>query len=426
MLLTKTNTFLIGPVATFLGIIMNAMFIFCGLFGIQNIGLCIILFTIVIYALLTPLTVRQQKFSKLQSRMQPEIQAIQAKYKGKQDQVSMMKMNEETKAVYEKYGVSMWGSCLPMLIQLPILFALYRVIWNVPAYVSSVKEVMTELANALLNYNGAQEILTTYATSNSINFDKLGFNLNSVIDVLYKLKPADWAGLAESVPSMSDLITSTQVTMDKMNYFLGLNISDSPMNVMTSAYQSHSWLLLIGAVMIPLLSGLTQWLNTKLMPQQDQPSGNDEQSAMMSSMKTMNTVMPIMSMVFCLTLPVGLGIYWIASAVVRSLIQIATNRYMDKIDIETMIEKNLEKVNAKRVKQGQKPITAAQMKAAAAAAAREPEKPEKKQMSAEEKQKRIQEATEYYKNNEAKPGSIASKARMVEKYNEKNDKSRKK
>ena len=59
--------------------------------------------------------------------MQPEIQAIQKKYKGKQDQESMMKMNVETKAVYEKYGTSMTGGCLPMLIQLPIMFALYRV-----------------------------------------------------------------------------------------------------------------------------------------------------------------------------------------------------------------------------------------------------------------------------------------------------------
>lgn len=423
MLLTKTNTFLIGPIATLLGIVMNAIFLFCGLFGIQNIGLCIILFTIVIYGLMIPLTIRQQKFSKLQSTMQPEIQMIQAKYKDKKDQASMMKMNEETKAVYDKYGVSMFGSCLPMLIQLPILFALYRVIWNVPAYVASVKDVMMELVNALLNYDGAKEILTTYATSNSINFEKLGFNANSIVDVLYKLKPADWASLMEKIPSMSELITSTQTTLDKMNYFLGMNISDSPMNIMTSAYQSGSWLLLIGAVMIPLLSGATQWLNTKLMPQQEQ-SGNDEQSSMANSLKTMNTVMPIMSMVFCLTLPAGLGIYWIASAVVRSIVQVITNKRMDSIDVDEMVAKNLEKINKKRAKQGLPPQTLQKVKYVAPEPVKE--KSGKKQLTAEEKQKKIQEATEYYKNNEAKPGSIASKARMVEKYNEKNEKNKRK
>lgn len=423
MLLTKTNTFLIGPIATLLGIVMNAIFLFCGLFGIQNIGLCIILFTIVIYGLMIPLTIRQQKFSKLQSTMQPEIQMIQAKYKDKKDQASMMKMNEETKAVYDKYGVSMFGSCLPMLIQLPILFALYRVIWNVPAYVASVKDVMMELVNALLNYDGAQEILTTYATSNSINFTKLGFNANSIVDVLYKLKPADWSKLMGDIPSMSDLIQSTQTTLDKMNYFLGMNISDSPMNIMTSAYQSGSWLLLIGAVMIPLLSGATQWLNTKLMPQQEQ-SGTDEQSSMANSLKTMNTVMPIMSMVFCLTLPAGLGIYWIASAVVRSIVQVITNKRMDSIDVDEMVAKNLEKINKKRAKQGLPPQTLQKVKYVAPEPVKE--KSGKKQLTAEEKQKKIQEATEYYKNNEAKPGSIASKARMVEKYNEKNEKNKRK
>ena len=103
MLLTKSNTFIIGPIATVLGVIMNAIFDFCnGVFGIQNIGLCIILFTVLIYVLMIPMTVKQQKFSKLSAQMNPEIQKIQKKYKGKQDQASMMKLNEETKAVYAK------------------------------------------------------------------------------------------------------------------------------------------------------------------------------------------------------------------------------------------------------------------------------------------------------------------------------------
>lgn len=141
--LTKTSTFIIGPVATLLGYIMNAIFWVQSQIGIESIGLCIILFTIVIYMLLLPLTIKQQKFSRLQSKMNPELQAIQKKYKGKnQDQAAMMKMNEETQAVYQKYGVNPMGSCLQMVIQMPILFALYRVIWNIPAYVTSVKNYL--------------------------------------------------------------------------------------------------------------------------------------------------------------------------------------------------------------------------------------------------------------------------------------------
>ena len=97
------------------------------LIGITNIGLSIILFTLVVYLLMTPLQIKQQKFSKLNAVMQPEIQKIQKKYNGKKDQDSMMKQNEEISAVYQKYGVSPTGSCVQLLVQMPVLLALYQV-----------------------------------------------------------------------------------------------------------------------------------------------------------------------------------------------------------------------------------------------------------------------------------------------------------
>ena len=111
MLLTQNSTFIIGPVAKLLGFVMNAIFEFLNLIKIPNIGLAIILFTIVIYLMLLPLTIKQQKFSKLSAKMSPEIQAIQNKYKDKRnDQAAMMAMNSETQAVYAKYGVSPTGT----------------------------------------------------------------------------------------------------------------------------------------------------------------------------------------------------------------------------------------------------------------------------------------------------------------------------
>ena len=76
MLLTKSSAFLIGPVASLLGYIMDAIYWLQSQIGLENIGLCIILFTVVIYLLMTPLTIQQQRFSRLSSRMNPEIQAI--------------------------------------------------------------------------------------------------------------------------------------------------------------------------------------------------------------------------------------------------------------------------------------------------------------------------------------------------------------
>jgi len=413
MLLTKTTTFIIGPVATLLGYIMNAIFWLQEQIGIANIGLCIILFTIVIYMLMTPLTIKQQKFSKLQSKMNPELQAIQKKYKGKnQDQAAMMKMNEETKAVYEKYGVSPMGRCLQLLIQMPILFALYRVIWNVPAYVNTVKEAFLPLAQSLLNTSGVQDFMTEVAKANGVAFKEM--TELTLIDVLYKFKPDNWAELAKAFPDLKSLVESTQSSVDKMNYFLGLNIADSPMQIITAAIASGAVLLAIGAALIPILSALSQWFNTKLLDTSNQANQQNQQNdTMASTMKTMNTVMPLMSAVFCLTLPVGMGIYWIAGAVVRCIQQIVVNKKIDKVDIDELVKQNVEKINKKREKQGLPPQRITNT------AKLNTKSIERPVVSEEEKKEKIQKSTDYYKQNTtAKPGSLAAKAQMVKQYNE--------
>ena len=129
ILLTKSSVPIIGQVASIMGWIMDGIYRVLDLVGIQNLGLCIIIFSIIIYALMTPLQVKQQKFSKLSSVMQPELQKIQKKYKDKKDQASVQKMQEETQLVYQKYGVSPTGSCVQLLIQFPVLMALWQVIY---------------------------------------------------------------------------------------------------------------------------------------------------------------------------------------------------------------------------------------------------------------------------------------------------------
>lgn len=418
MLLTKSTTFIIGPVATLLGYIMNGIFWVQSQIGIESIGLCIILFTIVIYMLLMPLTIKQQKFSKLQSKMNPELQAIQKKYKDKrQDQAAMMKMNEETQAVYQKYGVNPMGSCLQLIIQMPILFALYRVIWNIPAYVGTVKNAFLPLAQALMNVSGAQDFMAEIASKNAVSFKEM--TELTLIDVLYKFKPENWSALLKQFPDLSSLITSTQGDVDRMNYFLGLNIADSPASIFQTAIAAGSVLMIIAALLVPVLSALTQWLNTKLMSTQNdtQPTSGGAADTMAATMKSMNVMMPIMSAVFCFTLPVGMGIYWIIGAVVRSIQQLVVNKHIDKMDLDDIVKKNIEKANKKRAKKGlppQKITNTAKLNA------RTIDRP---QPSKEDRAEKIQNATDYYKNTtKAKPGSLASKAQMVQQYNEKHAK----
>ena len=415
LLATQHTGAILGPVAKILGWIMNAIFnLMDSLFGIQNVGLSIILFTIVVYMCMLPLTYKQQKFSKMSAKMNPEIKAVQKKYAGKQDQASMMAMQDETKAIYAKYGVSPSGSCVQLLIQMPILFALYRVIYNVPAYITSVKDAFMPLVNKLLTMDGAVEYMTEVGATVGITAKKFDFTqANTFVDVLNKFQASNWADLSAKYPELSDMILSTQTEIDQMNTFLGINIAYSPSNLL----RTGSIVLMIGAIAIPVLAALTQWLNTKLMPQA--AASDDSNDAMSQSMKQMNVMMPLMSAIFCFTLPAGMGIYWIASALVRCVQQIILNKHFDKIDLDQLIEKNLEKLNEKRAKQGlppqrlnEKAIRAAQIKPVD-----EEKLAAKKAATAEN----IKKATAYYNDN-AKPGSLASKANMVKKFEEKNAK----
>lgn len=425
LLLTKNSGFIIGPISNILGYLMNGIFKFLDVVGIPNIGLSIIIFTLVIYLCMTPLTYKQQKFSKLSSKMNPELQAVQAKYKDKKDQESMVKMNEETKAVYEKYGVSPSGSCVQLIIQLPIMWALYRVIYNIPAYVPSIKSVFLNVVDKLVTMDGSAEFIkgfknaSMYAKQFSSDQFVAGsdFMKNTYIDVLNKASSAEWVSLETNFSSLSEVIRDTSDKLNHYNNFLGLNISDSPSFIMKDAFQSGSYLLIFGALMIPVLAALTQFLNVKLMPQPENngKTGNEQADAMAQSMKSLNMTMPIMSAVFCLTLPTGLGLYWIAGAVVRSIQQVVINRQIDRIDFDEVIKKNMEKAEVKRKKQKDY-VDASKVNSSAKINTKVISSTSS--MSQDEKEAIIERAKAANK----KAGSLASKANMVKDFNEKNSK----
>ena len=110
LILSQNARGILAPIARLLGYVINGIYeLLYNLFHVQNVAVTIIIFTIVIYLCLLPLTIKQQKFSKFTQIMNPELQAIQKKYKNKRDQESVMRMNEETREVYRKYGVSPSG-----------------------------------------------------------------------------------------------------------------------------------------------------------------------------------------------------------------------------------------------------------------------------------------------------------------------------
>ena len=414
MILTKSGGIL-GPIASVLGIIMDVLFHITGQFGIFNIGLCIILFTIVTKMLMLPLTIKQQKSTKLMAIMNPEIQAIQTKYKGKKDQESMQRQNVELQAVYDKYGTSMTAGCLPLLVQMPILFALFSVVRNIPAYVASVRVNFDNVVNALMgqsDYVGKVTAITDITKAlNNVDIEKFDFtNANKLVDMLYNFSSTQWAELEAAFPSIAGIIAENAEAISEMNYFFGLNVAEAP-----------GWIPSI-AWIIPILAGLSQFISVKIL-QGAQQQKVDPDNPTAQSMQTMNNIMPLMSAFFCITMPVGLGIYWIASSLVMIIQQLAINAYMDRIDIDEMVKKNIEKVNKKRAKQGLPPTKVSSVATTLEEVKASQEKAKKAEEDKKEKTaKQIEESNMLYFRNDPKPNSLASKAAMVQKYNEAHEK----
>lgn len=394
-----------GIIAKLLGFIMNAIFVALSSIGIDNIGLCIIIFTIITYTLMLPMTIKQQKFSRLSAVMNPEIQAVNKKYQNKRDQASMLKMQEETQMIYAKYGTSPTGGCLGSLIQFPILFALWPVIRNIPAYVTGVKNVYMPLVNQILSSENGIKVMTAIGKSTEIGMSKSDFSKkNIIIDALYKFQSGTWDTLSEKLPELATTIDSVKEEVNGMNMFLGINIAETPWTMLKEGWANISVGLIIAALLIPVLSGLTQWISMKLVQKASQVRNNNgsDENNMMNQMNAMMNFMPLLSVFMCFSMPSGLGIYLIASAVVRTIQQVVINKKLDSEPLEVLIEKNKDKVEKKKKKYE---------KVAG-------------NMINEKAQQSTKKITSNYNgdtyNKNAKPGSLASKANMVSEFNKNN------
>lgn len=404
-----------------MGMIMSFIFEITSSFGIFNIGVCIIIFTIVTRIIMFPLSYKQAKSQKMMSVVQPEIAAIQKKYQGKEsDQKSAMMMQAEIKSVYEKYGVSMTGGCIQLIIQMPILFALYKVILNIPAYVGSVKIYFQNIVDAIggasaieavNTFAHSSEALTNVITQSRIK-DGIIATTDNIIDFLYHLNPAQWTDFTNNFSQFADAINNNYQYIEQMNNFLGINLATSP-----GAYG----MLSIKAWIIPVLAGLSQYISTKII---SSASGsammNDENNPTASTMKSMNIMMPIISVFFCFSFASGIGIYWIASSVIMGLQQYLLNKHFNKMNVDDLVKENLDKVNAKRAKKGLPPINE---KSSQDNLKRLQERNERVQAALEAKQaaskKRVSENDSYYVTN-----SIADRANMVQQYEERKSKNK--
>lgn len=318
---------IIGPIANLMGQVYNMLF---NLLHSNNsagsLGLAIIIFTLIVKLLLFPLMVKQQKSSFKMQQLQPELNKIKAKYAGKTDQMSQQRMAFEMQEFQKKNGASMVGGCLPMLIQLPILYALFYIFQNAYVYVDAIGANYTDIANAIINIPVSlrMEVFQPFAQDfvdayKNMDFIKDGFDmsqLNDVIMLVGNMKANDWTTVLTNLGSAGKDLAPLLATKNEIETFLTIPL-------VTKAGLSFP------GVIIPIAAGLTTYLQTKVMNMMN-PQNSDPNNPAAAMTKTMLYTMPIMMGVFSITMPAGLGLYWTVSNLFGILQQVILTKYYRK------------------------------------------------------------------------------------------------
>lgn len=276
---------------------------------VSNYGLAIIIFTVLIKLILLPLNIKSQRAMKKQQKIQPILQELQKKYENDKE-----KLQREMMKLYKENNVSMTGGCLPMLIQLPILFGLYRVIYaplkyllNVDVTSQAVIDKVAALKDAMIS---AGHDIGNLAQMNADMILK-----NSQIQV------SRWA----------QIIGEPKEWAINFN-FCGLDLSNTPSSAINYIMRGDfSNLGIILLLIIPVLAVIAAVVSNKVTMAQNGQSQNKDATDSASQMsRSMMLMMPVMTGFFTFTLPAGLGIYWIISSVVQVGQQILLNYYLDK------------------------------------------------------------------------------------------------
>lgn len=388
------------------GWVIEYIYKFLDLIGIPNIALCIIIFTLVIKCAMLPLTIRQQRFTKLTSYVQPELRAVQDKYKGRRDAAATQAIQAETQAIYKKYGISQMTGCLQLFIQFPIMIALYGAIRRIPLLIPSLTESISKIADVLNNSALATRVAISQISTELFSVEGVAAAAESQITALYTLPTTSWNTLLSKFSGEELNVISTNLAQVRsVNSLAGIDISQSCWNLIFVTGGIG-----ILSILLPLLAGVASWLSFKL----NQAPGVSDMPG--STGKTMALIMPLFSVYICLTLPASLAIYWAVSSIFQVVLQIIINKKFRNIDMEAFVEKNLEKVEKKnKRKREKKGMKGADLSAAANTDTKNivPPPPSIKDIANMNVNDSDENAKVQYK-----PDSLAAKAASVQQYNE--------
>ncbi len=288
-----------------LGWLMNAIY---GI--VNNYGITLIIFAILFKLLMVPLSIKQQKAMIANARIQPLMAEIQKKYAN-----NRQKMAEEMQALYAREHFSPYSSCLPMLVQFPILMGMLDVVYYPIKHMLRIPaEAIGKAVDVATNILGADVVAKAYSKE---------------ICVLQAIK-MDPAPFVEALgEETAGVISNFDFSM--FGLFLGHQPTPTPDGKPIGLY--------LALLAIPILSGLTSlWMSRLTM---SGTSSDDNQAANAMS-KSMLLMMPLMSVWIAFIVPAGVGIYWLISNILSAVQSLVLNKYMNPKEMAEKAKKEAE------------------------------------------------------------------------------------
>lgn len=319
---------ILGPIAGLMGKFYNMLFNGLNdMVAAGALGLAIIVFTLIVKTLLFPLMIKQQKSSFKMQMLQPELDKIKNKYKDKKDQLSQQKMAMEMQDFQKSNGISLMGGCLPLLVQLPILYALFYLFQNAYVYVDVIGQNYVEIANAIVQIPVdlrmevfqpfAQGFVDTYKNVEVIK--TFGFDMGNtehIVMLINYLKVDDWTTIMTQLGTNGNGLLPFLEAKNGIETFLTIPLVSAA---------GLSW----PGVTIPALAAITTFAQSKITMAMS-PASSDPNNPAASMTKTMTYMMPFMMGFFCISMPAGLGLYWTISNIFGVIQQVILQKYYKK------------------------------------------------------------------------------------------------
>lgn len=328
-----------GWITSFFGMLLNYIFEFVVLVmpvSTAALGISIVVFTIITRLLMTPLQIMQQRTTKGMAIIQPELTKLQKKYENKKDTESQAKYSQEMQALYKKHKINPLAGCLPLLIQMPLIIALFGVLRDVSSHIVKLKEVYVGLANSIMNsVSNYQQVLQPYLDIHSMN-GKIKYDLTQVTasngvlgvkELLSKFTSVQWSELLTQIPAEAAANLQSLFELKNSYEWFGVNLVDTPSELVKAGGAGMFVALLIPALVWVSTVIYSKYTMAQSQTTQPKKDANDQQA---NTMKMMNTFLPLMTAFFSYTMPAGLALYWIAGNVIMLVQQVVVTNMLDK------------------------------------------------------------------------------------------------